>query len=75
MKPNTAKLQRLINNATAANNAVHHAEKALYEYAHKIWEFDSFDDNIIDSCLGGCGLSNGMSAQEFIATMESNNGN
>ena len=63
------KLQRLIDNATKAHNAVHKADAAIHNYCHEVWQFNEFDDSIIDGCLGGCGHSNGMTADEFIKVM------
>lgn len=70
MTPDKRKLQTLIDNAVRAHNAVHKADAALYTFAAKYWEFDTFEDNIVDGCLGGCGNSRGMTAEEFIETME-----
>lgn len=67
------KLQRLINASVKANNACHVAERALNKFCDETWGFAPSDedlDNILDSVYGGCGGSHGMSAEGFIADME-----
>jgi 2C-methyl-D-erythritol 2,4-cyclodiphosphate synthase len=63
-----AKLQRLIDRTVKANNDFQRAQSVLMEeclkrYGHEPGDVDC--DAIIDSVLGGCGVSDGMSAEDF----------
>lgn len=70
---NEKRLQSLINSAVKANNSTYKAEKALNRFCEDHWGFAPSDvgcDWIIDGVFGGCGLSRGMSASEFILHMD-----
>lgn len=71
-KVNIEKLQRLINTAAEAHSKAYWATSELNKYCDDVWGFAPSDrdcDGIIDSCLGGCGVSPGMPAGEFIDIM------
>lgn len=73
----TARLQRLIDAAVKANNAVHRAEQALNKFCDATWGFAPSDrdlDSIIDDVFGGCGQSIGMDAADFISEMNNVSG-
>ena len=66
------KLQRLIDASVKAHNAAHKAGQELDQFVQDRWGADATDDytdHIIDGCMGGCGLSRGLSADEFISEM------
>jgi aspartate ammonia-lyase len=67
-KRDLARLQRLIDKTTAANNEVQRWNSQLMEfclerYGKEPGEIDA--DEIIDAVQGGAGTSNGMKAEDF----------
>lgn len=67
-KREAAKLQRLIDRSVKAHNASYEAASALCAFAKEHYgeEPGKIDaDAIIDGCMGGCGNSSGMTAEEF----------
>lgn len=65
-------LQRSLD-ALAKYNSLAHVERArIAEYSERKFGRDPADvdyDEFIDSCDGGCGLSSGMKAEDFITGM------
>lgn len=69
---NLSKLQKLINRAVKANNEAFTAGMNLNDFCASEYGFipSEYDlDEIIDSCYGGSGLSNGMTANQFDSIM------
>lgn len=67
-KQGLSALQKLIDRTVAAVTTAQEAENALCEYclAHYGAVPGDIDaDQIIDGVLGGCGIPNGMSAEDF----------
>lgn len=72
-KRDLAKLQTLIWKSADAHAAAHRAAGELDEFCMKHYGTTPSDedaDYIIDACLGGCGVSDGMKAEEFDAIMK-----
>lgn len=67
-----AKLQRMIDKTVKASNAFFETQRALNEYARERYGAEPGDvdaDHIIDGVMGGCGRSEGMTANDFDRTM------
>jgi len=72
-KRDLARLQRLIDRTSRTSNAFHEEQAKLMEFCREKYGKEPGDidaDQIIDAVLGGCGLSEGMSAAEFDAIMD-----
>ncbi len=70
---NRRKLQSLINRAAKTSTAFHNAQAALNDYCREVYGAEPGDldcDDIIDGVLGGCGVCNGMTAEDFDASMK-----
>jgi hypothetical protein len=66
-------LQRMINETVKTGNAFHAAQAALNDFCREQYGVEPGDvdaDEIIDSVMGGCGLSTGMKAKDFHRIME-----
>lgn len=72
-KREAARLQRMINRAVATINAAKTANDELMDWCREHYGYEPGDidaDYIIDT-LGGCGYSEGMSAEKFDEIMRS----
>lgn len=66
-------LQKMIDKLVYAQNAVHLCTQELDAYCEGRYGFSPSDrdvDGILDSVYGGCGLSSGMSAEDFDKAMK-----
>nr|WP_279086030.1 hypothetical protein [Comamonas thiooxydans] len=65
-------LQAALNSLTTASNRAHTAREKIMDHCKAVYGFEPGDvdfDEFIDACDGGCGMSQGMSADEFEAGM------
>lgn len=72
MRLTKAKLQATLDALTEANNRAHIARAKIAEHCKIVYGVDPADidnDVFIDSCCGGAGISDGMTAEKFELSM------
>ena len=71
-KLSKSQLQAALNSLTTASNRAHAAREKIMDHCKAVYGFEPGDvdfDAFIDACDGGCGMSQGMSTDEFEAGM------
>ena len=66
------RLQGMIDRTAKASAEFHREQAALMDWCRERYGFEPGDhdaDTIIDAVLGGCGITPGMSADDFDAAM------
>ena len=67
-----SRMRQALNSLTSANNRAFKWRAVVAEYSMQEFGVDPGDidcDEFIDSCDGGCGLSGGMTVEEFRKAM------